>query len=171
MSRTLILMRHAKSSWDDFNQPDHARPLNKRGRASAHALGKWLALQALLPQEVLCSSSERTRETLDRLTLPNSPQVSYLDALYHAPADTMLHSLRAASQLTVLMIGHNPGIAYFADQLAARDPDHPRFHDYPTAATTIFHFDLKEWKDVQYGAGDVVDFVIPRELMARDSDL
>jgi phosphohistidine phosphatase len=171
MSHTLILMRHAKSSWDDFNQPDHARPLNKRGRSSAQALGKWLMLQALLPEETLCSTAERTRETLDRLLLPNAPNTRYLEDLYHATADTMLRTLRSATHPTVLMIGHNPGIAYFAEQLAAKAPAHPRFHDYPTAATTIFQFELNTWKDVQYGAGDVVDFVIPRELLARDSEL
>ncbi|MBO9472767.1 histidine phosphatase family protein [Shimia sp. R10_1] len=171
MRHTLILMRHAKSSWGEFNQPDHARPLNKRGRASAHALGKWLAQKHLFPDEVFCSSSERTRETLDRLTLPSIAKVSHLDSLYLASADTMLHHLREAEPPTILMIGHNPGIAHFAEQLATQTPDHPRFQDYPTAATTIFHFDLNHWKDAQYGAGQVVDFVIPRELMARDTDL
>ena len=165
MSRTLILMRHAKSSWDDFNQPDHARPLNKRGRMSAQALGKWLKENKLLPDEVLCSSAARTRETYDRLMLPTAPETRYLDALYHASADTMLHHLQSAKAPTVLMVGHNPGIAYFAEKLAKHPANHPRFVDYPTGATTVFRFDLTDWNDARFESGDVTHFIIPRELL------
>ena len=65
MTLQLILMRHAKSSWDDPAAADFDRPLNGRGRRSAKALGHWLRQRGWLPDRVLCSSARRTRETLD----------------------------------------------------------------------------------------------------------
>ncbi len=164
MSRTLILMRHAKSSWDDFTQPDHARVLNKRGRSSAAGMGKWLTEQEYLPTEVLCSSAERTRETWARLGL-GCDVVRYEDALYHAGPDVMLRILQSAKSDTVLMLGHNPGIAAFAEMLVTASPSHPRFHDYPTCATTVITWEEDDWHTLGYGRGTAKAFAIPREVM------
>jgi len=169
MSRTLILMRHAKSSWDDFLQPDHARPLNARGRTSAAAMGNWLRDNGYLPDELLCSTAERTRETYARLGI-TAAKTRYEDALYHAGADVMLRVLQTAEANTILMLGHNPGIAYFAEMLAKKTTHHPRSSDYPTCATTVFHFGLNSWSDVKFSQGTVVDFAIPREVIAAQPD-
>lgn len=163
MSRTLILMRHAKSSWDNPEQSDHARPLNGRGKRSATALGNWLITQRYLPDEVLCSSAERTRETFNRLNL-DCP-VQYLDGLYHAGPERMLRILATAQGDTVLMLGHNPGIGMFARQISTAPPPHPRFSDYPTGATMVAKFDIETWKSIRMGTGNVMDFIIPRELI------
>ena len=162
MTRRLILMRHAKSSWGDPTQPDHARPLNGRGQRSATALGDWLRARGYMPDQVLSSSSVRTRETCDRLGLDAPAQFS--DALYHASPATMLKALRAATGQTVLMLGHNPGIAAFADALVATPPAHDRFDDYPTGATLIADFVITEWDELAPGAGQTVDFIVPRDL-------
>lgn len=169
MSRTLILMRHAKSSWDDFMQPDHARPLNARGRTSATAMGKWLKDNDHLPGELLCSTAERTRETYARLGVATA-NTRYEDALYHAQADVMLRTLQTAQADTVLILGHNPGIANCAEMLAEKPATHPRFSDYPTCATTVFNFDIDNWSEVQFSQGTVVDFAIPREVIAAQAD-
>ncbi|MBO9476790.1 histidine phosphatase family protein [Shimia sp. R11_0] len=166
MSRILILMRHAKSSWSDPWQADHARPLNKRGRASAKALGGWMKDNALLPDEVLCSTSERTRETLDRLALTPDTAPRFEERLYLAAPNTMWQLLKSATGSTVLMIGHNPGIASFAAELASKPPQHPRFQDYPTGATTVFHFDCTHWQEIQPHTGQIQAFALPRELLA-----
>ncbi|SFL37658.1 SixA phosphatase family protein [Shimia haliotis] len=165
MTLKLILMRHAKSSWDDPLQSDHARPLNKRGRASASVMGKWLAENGYLPDELLCSTAERTRETYARLGLV-APETTFSDALYHASADIMLRVLQGARGKTVLMLGHNPGIGHCAELMARQAPDHPRFLDYPTCATTVFTFDTASWADVSFGQGDVLAFGLPRELLS-----
>lgn len=162
MTRRLILMRHAKSSWGDPAQPDHARPLNGRGQRSAAALGDWVRAQGYRPDQVLSSSSVRTRDTFDRLGLDALAQFS--DALYHASPATMLKALRAASGQTVLMLGHNPGIAAFADALVTSAPAHDRFADYPTGATLIADFAITAWDDLTPGIGQTVDFIIPRAL-------
>ena len=162
MTRRLILMRHAKSSWGDPALSDHARPLNGRGRRSAKALGDWLRQNDYLPDQVLCSSSTRTRETLDRLKI-RAP-IQFLDSLYHASPRTMFDELARATGASVLMLGHNPGIAGFAESIVTAAPDHPRFHDYPTCATLVAEFDITDWSDLEKASGTPLAFVIPREL-------
>lgn len=167
MTLRLILTRHAKSSWDNPFAEDHERVLNERGRASASAIGTWLKEKGYLPAEVLCSDAARTAETWARVAaeLPDPPEVSYYHRLYHAPASRMLATLAMARETTVMMIGHNPGIGDFAAGLATTAPAHPRFHDYPTTATTVFDFDAETWDDVRPGTGQVVDFIVPRDLI------
>ncbi|WP_297771531.1 histidine phosphatase family protein [uncultured Roseovarius sp.] len=163
MTLRLILMRHAKSSWDNPRQADHDRPLNKRGRRSAEALGDWLRARNVIPGLALSSTSERTRATFERLRLPCP--VEYLPGLYHAEPREMMGALRGARHGTVLMLGHNPGIAEFAARLVSVPPAHGRFHDYPTCATLIAEFPQSQWSDICYSSAHPVDFTIPRELV------
>lgn len=159
----LILMRHAKSDWQGPTTPDHDRPLNPRGRASAKALGDWMRHHAYLPDEVLCSTATRTRETLEELAL--TAPVEFVARLYHAEPWDMLDILRGAKGACVLMIGHNPGIAEFAQELVSTPVDHPRFHDYPTCATLVVDFDAGDWSEVGQNTGSVVNFAVPRDLI------
>lgn len=162
MTLRLILMRHAKSSWDDPRQADHDRPLNKRGRRSAKAIGDRLRARGNVPDLALSSTSTRTRETFDRLRLPCP--VDYLPTLYLAEPAAILDALQSAGGQTVLLLGHNPGIAEFAARLVTHPPMHDRFHDYPTCATLIVEFPEKTWAAVRFGTAAPVDFVIPKEL-------
>lgn len=162
MTYRLILTRHAKSDWSHPGLSDHQRPLNKRGRASAKAIGDWLRKNDYLPDQILSSSSTRTHETFDRLCL-DAP-AAFLDALYHAGAVTMLAELRQAKEQTVLMLGHNPGIGEFAERLVQTLPSHSRFLDYPTCATLVADFDIDSWADVDFGQARTLAFIIPREL-------
>lgn len=162
MSRTLILMRHAKSDWDSPGLPDHDRPLNPRGRRSASALGDWMRERGWIPDAVLCSTATRTRQTLEGLGL--EAPVQFLKGLYHAEAEDMHRTLKSATAPSVLMIGHNPGIGDFAHELLATPPDHPRFEDYPTGATLVAEFEIDDWSDLGWSKGRARDFVVPREL-------
>ncbi|MEX0281560.1 MAG: histidine phosphatase family protein [Arenibacterium sp.] len=164
MTRTAIVMRHAKSSWDDPWREDHERPLNKRGRRSAQVLGDWLRMRGHLPDQTLCSSAARTRETFEGLNLKT--EIEFIGALYHAGARTLLSHLQKASGKSVLLIAHNPGIADFAEQLVNTPPDHDRFYDYPTGATLVVTLDISDWSDVTWRSGTVKDFVIPRALLS-----
>ena len=162
--RRLILTRHAKSAWDDPSMDDHDRPLNDRGRRSARALGDWLASRGYEPDEVLCSTAERTRETWARVAaapLEVTPGVAYVEALYHASPDVMLAVLQRATGDCVMMIGHNPGISAFAAMLPARAPAHPDFRRYPTAATLVIDFQIAAWSEAKAGTGSVLDFFVP----------
>ncbi|WP_298853760.1 histidine phosphatase family protein [uncultured Ruegeria sp.] len=164
MTRTLILTRHAKSSWDNPELGDHERPLNKRGRKSAPAVAAWLRDHGWLPDEVLSSTSTRTRETWDRMGL-QADKVCFHGTLYHAGSESMLQELSGATEPTVLMLGHNPGIADFANRLVRQPPDHMRFFDYPSCATTVMTFDINSWSEIQWHTGTVLGFTIPRELI------
>lgn len=166
--KRLILTRHAKSAWDDPTMADHDRPLNERGKAAAADLGQWLASRDYIPQEVLCSDAERTRKTWSGIApaLPGTPILELKPALYHAASDVMLAVLKHARADTVMMIGHNPGIADFAARLVAHPPINPDFARYPTGATLVVDFISDDWSNVSFGSGATVDFVIPREIDA-----
>lgn len=168
MTKRLILTRHAKSSWDDPLTPDHDRPLNERGKAAAADLGAWLASRGYVPDEVLCSDALRTRKTWSGIApaLPGTPILELKPALYHAGPDVMLAVLRHAKGDTVMMIGHNPGIAEFAHRLVARPPLHGAFAKYPTGATLVADFAIEKWDQAAFGTAAVLDFTVPRELAA-----
>ncbi len=166
MTLTLILTRHAKSSWDDLAQDDFDRPLNGRGRKAAPAIGAWLAENGYLPDEVVVSGARRTVETWSRMAseLPETATMQSNPALYEASSDTIFGVIRSLSSPTVMLIGHNPGMGTLASRLVSAAPAHPKFAVYPTGATTVMTFDASDWKDIEYGSGRIADFAIPREL-------
>ncbi|MDB5660814.1 MAG: phosphoglycerate mutase [Cypionkella sp.] len=165
--KRLILTRHAKSAWDDPLTPDHERPLNERGRAAAADLGQWLASRGYLPEKVLCSDAVRTRQTWAGIApaLSGNAVLELKPALYQAGVDVMLAVLKHAKSDVVLMIGHNPGIAEFAEKLVAKAPLNLEFARYPTGATLVVDFAVDAWDQVELGKGITVDFVIPREMV------
>ncbi len=168
MSLQLILMRHAKSDWDTPAGGDFERTLNKRGRRSATAIGKWLATNGYNPETVLCSAATRTQETwhLVSAELGGEPTVNVQHALYLASPDQMFQEIcQLSTENPVLMIAHNPGSAILANALADGAPAHSRFDDYPTAATAVFEFPMNDWGSIRPGTGHVVDFVVPRDLV------
>ena len=145
---------------------DHDRPLNERGKAAAADLGQWLASRGYAPQKVLCSDAVRTRETFSGIApaLPATVVLELKPALYHAGPDVMLAVLQHAKADTVMMIGHNPGIAEFAHRLVAHTPMTPEFTRYPTGATLVVDFVADAWDTVGFGSGVTVDFIVPKEL-------
>ena len=166
--KRLILTRHAKSAWDDPLTPDHDRPLNDRGKTAAADLGQWLASRGYVPGEVLCSDSVRTRKTWSGIApaLPGSPALELKPALYHAGPDVMLAVLRHATEDTVMIIGHNPGISEFAARLVAHPPLNADFARYPTGATLVVDFNVENWTMAGFGVGATVDFIVPKEIEA-----
>lgn len=162
--KRLILMRHAKSDWSGGAGSDHERPLNARGREAARALGAWMQTQDVVPDQVLCSSAERTGETLLRLGLPEGVNTSFTRGLYLATHQEILQALRAATGETVLMIGHNPGIGIAAAEILSTPPEHPKFGQYPTGATLVADFESASWQEADWGTANARHFVVPRDL-------
>ena len=165
MSLTLILTRHGKSDWSG-EEEDFDRVLAPRGVKAAAALGRWLVAEGHLPDTALVSPAARTVETFERIAaaLPRRPEAVYRQPLYHAAPATILDAIRGATGSCLLYVGHNPGIGMAAVRLAAEAPDHDQFDAYPTGATTVFRFETDRWSEIAEGAGEVVDFVVPREL-------
>lgn len=166
MMRQLILTRHAKSGWDNPVLTDHARKLAPRGQRAAPRVGRWLAAQGFIPAEALVSDATRTRETWALLAAELGAPVPtrFIPDLYHASPETMLQVLRSARAQTVIMVGHNPGIAEFAQALVQTRPAHPQFARYPSGATLVAEFDLADWNTLRPGTGTVAAFIVPREL-------
>lgn len=159
----LIVMRHAKSSWDDAGLDDHARPLNGRGRAAAPVMAAWLAARGVRPDRVLCSTAARTRETV--ALMPGLPEPVLCPALYHAAPETILALLAAERAQTVLVVGHEPGLSALAEVIA-RPPViaalAAAFLHFPTAALALF--DVADWSGLGAGRAVFTDFVTPRAL-------
>ena len=122
--RQLLLLRHAKSSWDDPALSDHARPLNARGRRAATAMAQAMRELGLAPDIVLVSSARRTLQTLEALTPFDDPAlIEPMDALYLAPWRAMLAAIQEVPETarSLLVIGHNPGLHELAMALAGID--------------------------------------------------
>lgn len=164
--KRLILMRHAKSDWSGALTSDHDRLLNARGQRSAAALGDWLRIEELIPDEVLSSSSARTRETFVRLDLPEDITTHFERGLYLASEDQILDRLQRAKGDIVLMVGHNPGIGYCAERLLPTPLDHPQFGKYPTGATLVADFEIDHWADARWHNANARHFTVPRDLEA-----
>ena len=159
--RHLIILRHAKSSWSNPDVSDFDRPLNKRGKRSAKALGLWLKEKGMVPDAALVSSARRARETWDRLGFADlTPDVRR--ELYLAEPETLLDALQDSTAQTTLILAHNPGIAALSHDLVDTPPDHPRFDDFPTGAMLIVKFAGNG--PIELGTGEVVSFVTPHDL-------
>jgi len=167
MTTTLILTRHAKSDWGKPGLRDFERPLNKRGQMSAEAIGAWLSGKGYRPDEVVVSGAARTMETWQGIARGFAfvPPHRIERDLYEASAETILTVLRRATAPSVMLIGHNPGFADFASRIVTAPPDHSRFSDYPTCATTIMSFPRNRWNHTEWREAEVVDFVVPRDLI------
>ncbi len=115
MPRTLYLLRHAKSAWDDTELPDYDRPLNKRGLRDAPMMGEVFKVQGVQPELVYCSPSKRTALTAN-IILPmlgvDQKRVEYVDELYETGLKSLLHILAETSNdiERAMIIGHNPGL-------------------------------------------------------------
>jgi phosphohistidine phosphatase len=171
--KRLCLFRHAKSDWSDPAHDDFARPLNARGKRAATFMAEYIAGSPYRPDAVLCSTAKRALETFAPLgaRLAKATPVRYRDALYHAMPDVLLEEIHRAPKeaTTLLVVAHNPGLAFLAAALAedADDPVAQRVADgLPTGGFVVVEFDVERWKDVEEGEGRIVFFGRPRDLMA-----
>ena len=169
MKRQLLLLRHAKSSWDEPDLPDRERPLAARGRRDAAALGARLARRRLAIDRVLCSPSARTRETLALLALDPATPVTFAEPLYLASARTLLTRLRRMPPRTrsVLVIGHDPGLEQLARSLAERGRKQALqrlARGFKTGALAELSISEDGWRALSPGTAYLERFTRPRDL-------
>lgn len=167
----LLLLRHAKSSWDGEGLDDHERPLAKRGTKDAPVIGRLLAARRLRPDVVLCSSAVRTRATLTLLLseLPGPPPaIAYDDALYLAPPDRILSRLATLDGPgTVMVVGHNPGLHALALSMIGEGERKDLAFlatRFPTSCLAVMEFDAAHWRDLVPGAGRLTLLAAPKRL-------
>ena len=171
--RRLILLRHAKSDRGILGIPDHARPLNPRGKEAAKRMGAYMAKHHLVPDQVFCSTAERTRETWDivQKAFTNPVATTFEKRLYDADAEgvlAVLHEIPPEAH-TAMIVGHNPTMQDLATQLiAAGDIDQrANLHQkMPTGALVVIDFAVDSWTDVNLRTGRLDRFINPRSLGA-----
>lgn len=163
-SKQLVLLRHAKSSWDDADLDDFDRPLAPLGERAATRMGRYLREHDVIPELVLCSSAVRTRQTLERLELPEATRIEVVDDLYGAPPVVVLDRVRHVDDhiASVMVIAHNPGLHETVASLVDRRSDAPA--EFPTAALAVLRLPIERWLDLTSGIGRLVDFMVPRSL-------
>jgi phosphohistidine phosphatase len=171
--RQLLLLRHAKSSWEDKKLSDHARPLNARGRTAAASMRNVMQDLGLAPDLVMVSSALRTRQTLEALEpWADTPLIEPMDSLYLADAPGLFRTLRSVKETvrSVLLVGHNPGLHELAIRLVGAhamtyaNADLRRLAEgYPSGALAEFTIPGL-WSALDEGGGRLVRFIRPRDL-------
>lgn len=168
--KSLTLLRHAKSGWDDPVGRDFDRPLNPRGRRAARTVGLEMKAQGLAFDLVLASPARRVVETLEEVATAYGPlDPNYDERLYLPSTATLMEIVRAAPDEVgrLLLVGHNPGLENLALRIAERGPDALRSEleiKYPTGTVAEIGLPAARWADVQEGSGRIVRFIRPRDL-------
>jgi phosphohistidine phosphatase len=141
--KTFLIMRHAKSSWDNDRLADFDRPLSERGRRDAPRMGKLLIQLDLTPDLIISSSAKRASETAELAALAASypGEIRYTDALYLADPETYVELARQTddSVAVLLLVGHNPDIEELIADLSGKE------ERMPTAALAVFHLPIDSW--------------------------
>ncbi len=164
--QTLYLLRHAKSSWREPEQPDHARPLKKKGLRHSEAMATQVAALLPAPKRVLSSDAERCRETLPpflKVWDLNEKQVEYSRDLYLATDSQVLEILRELpdGEEPVLLVGHNPGLTDLANRLT-RDDFY--LENLVTCGFLQLDFDIESWSELSPGSAELKVNVKPKTL-------
>ena len=143
--KTLVLLRHAKSSWSDPSCRDHDRTLNKRGKRDAPRMAEWLCSQGIRPDRILSSTATRARKTAKAMQLASGENCSLLleGSLYMSSPQEMLELVRHTPESVrcLMLVGHNPGMEDLTAKLAGE------WHRFPTATAAVFELDLDAWSD------------------------
>lgn len=159
--KRLVLLRHAKSSWSDPSLADFDRPLNKRGKRDAPAMGLRLANLGIDPDQIISSPAKRARRTATAvaaaLDFPRE-EIEFADAIYGADCDTLLDIVRGLGNADeVLLVGHNPGFTDLGNMLTDSPID-----NLPTCGVVILDFDVSSWSQVGLGDGLRVAYDSPK---------
>ncbi len=160
--KTLLLLRHAKSSWKDASLRDFDRPLNKRGLKAARLTGRFMRRQKMKPDLVLSSPAERARQTTALVleASKSSVELRYDERIYEASAHVLLEVVSQIEDAAdiVLLVGHNPGMEELLESLTGE------VRRMPTAALACIVLDLDKWSKVRERTGRCEWLVKPKEL-------
>src|SRR5262245_55349963 len=165
--RTLVLVRHGKSSWD-LDVDDHERPLSARGRRDAEAMGRWLSERSLRPDLVYCSTATRTRQTWEYAMAggASAGEVQYRREIYPAWVPELLSLIRSVPETihTLLVIGHAPGIPDLVEHICVRttSSDWAQMDSkFPTSALAVVNVP-GPWSELGKSRAELATFVVAR---------
>jgi len=163
--KSLTLLRHAKSGWDERIARDFDRPLNAKGRRAARAIGAAMAREGLAFDRVVASPALRVSQTIDEAEtgFGGSLGARYDERLYLAPLATLIEIVHEAAGERLLIVGHNPGLEQLALELADDGPERDAIAiKYPTGTLVEIELPVAKWADAEQGA--IVRMVRPRDL-------
>ncbi len=166
--KTLGLLRHAKSDWDDMSLRDYDRGLNDRGKRGAAVMGGHIRAHGIAWDLLLASPAERVKRTLEatRLDIPTR----WDERLYLADSDALVALLQEieSEPQAVLVAGHNPGLQELVFDLVAAENENALFDEvtekYPTATFAVLELAIDRWADCAPGCGKLVHLTRPRDL-------
>jgi phosphohistidine phosphatase len=167
--KSLHLLRHAKSSWEDPGLNDHDRPLCKRGRETAKLMAAYLRRAKIAPDLVICSTATRAQQTLDPIAKAIKPPKVVLEKEIYGGAQRALWEQLWAlpeSAKSVLLIGHSPALHYLALELAAGDVNKllpAAGGKFPTGAMASFRFD-GTWRELEPHGAVLASYVTPKAI-------
>ena len=167
--RSVILLRHGKSSWADSTLTDFDRPLAPRGKRASKHIATYMRKKGIRPTLVLCSPARRTRETLETIkpALGKACSIEFVPELYAASAHELLEQLQCVRDSigAVMLIGHNPGLQQLARLLASRGTDLAKLEEkFPTGSLATLSVGSDSWGGLRPGDAKLVDYVVPRDL-------
>lgn len=161
--RTLLVMRHAKSSWNEAGLADHDRPLNKRGKHDAPRMGALIRREDRVPEQIFASTARRVRDTVARAAeaMHFEGEIHFDPELYAAEPEAYLERVRAdAGDLDpVMVVGHNPGLSELVGLLCGR------LVHLPTGAVAVLELAIEDWAELDEDSpGRLAALWLPREL-------
>jgi phosphohistidine phosphatase len=163
--KTLLLLRHAKSSRKDNGLRDFDRPLNQRGLKTAPSIGRLMRKRKLQPDLVLSSPAERARQTTQLVieAAGLETELRYDERIYEASVERLLEVVSQLDDETgiVMLVGHNPGLEELLEVLTGEA------HNLPTAALACVELNIEKWNKVRAGGGRLEWLVKPKELKSK----
>ncbi|MDA0194163.1 MAG: histidine phosphatase family protein [Bacteroidetes bacterium] len=161
--KTLFLVRHAKSSWDNMGLSDFDRPLNDRGFADAPSMGNFLKGLAVRPDLILSSPAKRAFSTANLIAkeIGYNNTIQTDQGIYHANTRELMLILTVQdnNHNSIMMVGHNPGFTDFCNKLTGDFID-----NMPTCSICRIDFDVDSWTEISFGTGNKIFFQYPKGL-------
>jgi phosphohistidine phosphatase len=160
--KTLLIMRHAKSSWEDTGLSDFERPLNVRGLKTAPFIGELMARNGLKPCVILSSPAVRAKMTA--LSVKESGRLDAGIRFEHRIYQARPHALqKVVSEIdnnyaSAMLVGHNPGIEGLIRYLTGQ------IEPMPTAAIAVIELDIDRWNDIHDGCGKIRKIHRPKDF-------
>ena len=160
--KSLIIVRHCKSSWADLSLSDFDRPLNKRGNIDGELMSNYLREKEKKIDKLILSTSKRTRLTSKYFTEKiHFDSISYLDELYHASYSDIINIISKVENNfnSVMVIGHNPGLTELINQYTIMN-----IYNLPTTGVVKVEFKVDKWERITENKGKIVYKKFPKEL-------
>ncbi len=161
--KTLYVLRHAKSSWEDRQLADFDRPLNERGKSAAPFMGEVLQGNKFAPELILSSPALRARETarLVKAAAGLDSEINFHERIYEASPQTLQQVAASIDDrfASAMIVGHNPGMEGFVRLLTGK------LEQMPTATLAIIDLDISGWEKISTGAGELRRIIRPRDEM------